>query len=76
MPPIKNILSGCMYFCFLYLIIMVYLHSAFSSQTKLLTKSPQCTVTSVFSPILQCPIVVQRQEALDMLGDSRVPEGP
>ena len=55
---------------------MVYLHSSFSFQTKLLNKSPQCTVTSVFSPILQWSLVVQRQEALDMLGDIRIPEGP
>jgi hypothetical protein len=67
------------YFCFLYLIVMVYLHPAFSSQTKLLTKFPQCTETLGFPPSSQ--FMLQRQYVLGgylsgQLGDCRVPEGP
>ena len=58
---------------------MVYLHPEFSSQTKLLTKFPQCTETLGFPPSSQ--FMLQRQYVLDgylsgQLGDCSVPEGP
>ena len=67
------------YFCFLFLIGIIYLHPAFSDQTTLLTRSPQKTDTLGFPPSSQ--LMFQRQEVLagyisGQLGDCRDPEGP
>ena len=63
----------------LYQIVLVYLHSAFSSQVTLFTRSPQLTNRLGFSSSSQS--MVQWQEVLagyisGQLGDCRIPEGP